>query len=142
MPSGQRWYCPRPGTSVTPSLEALLVHVLSCARGYMVWMCEVLELPEPGLRPAPSLESVEAEAEGYVEHVVERWRLPLAELTEEQAYDPAYETRWGVAYCNRLDARARDDAPSASSLSARRADRQGTAGSESARALMLAWIVQ
>ena len=81
------------------SLEALLVHVLGCARGYMFWMCEALELPDPGIRLAPSLERVEAEAESYVEHVVERWRLPLAELTEEQAYAPAYETRWGVAYC-------------------------------------------
>ena len=32
------------------SLEALGRHVLSAAAGYMIWMCEVLELPDPGIR--------------------------------------------------------------------------------------------
>ncbi len=81
------------------SLEALLVHVLRCARGYMAWMCEVLELPDPGIRPAPASGAVESEAEVYVEHLVEQWRTPLVELTEEQAYGPAHTTRWGVEYC-------------------------------------------
>ena len=38
------------------SLETLLHHVLGAARGYMTWMCEVLELPDPRIRipPEPS----------------------------------------------------------------------------------------
>ena len=32
------------------SLEALGRHVLSAAGGYMIWMCEVLALPDPGIR--------------------------------------------------------------------------------------------
>ncbi len=81
------------------SLEALLAHVLRCARHYMVWMCEVLELPDPGIRPEPAVEAVAAEAESYLEHVVERWGAPLAELTEGQAYRPNHATQWDVEYC-------------------------------------------
>src|ERR1700680_1319387 len=40
------------------SLEALGRHVLSAAGGYMIWMCEVLALPEPG---APSIKLVNGE---------------------------------------------------------------------------------
>ncbi len=81
------------------SLETVLRHVLWCARGYVVWMCEVLELPDPEIRPAPEADAAAAEAEDYVEHLVEKWRRPLAELTEEQAYRPSYTTRWKVDYC-------------------------------------------
>ena len=35
------------------SLETLLRHVLGAARGYMTWMCEVLELPDPQIRIPP-----------------------------------------------------------------------------------------
>ena len=81
------------------SLETLLKHVLYCARAYMTWICEVLELPDPEIRPAPEAEVVEADAESYLEHVIERWRAPLAEVPEERFYRPAYTTRWNVDYC-------------------------------------------
>ncbi len=80
------------------SMETLLAHVLGCARHYMVWMCQVLELPDPGIRPEPATEVVANEAESYLEHVVERWHAPLAALTEEQAYRPSHNTKWGVEY--------------------------------------------
>ena len=81
------------------SLEILLCHVLRCARGYMVWMCKVLGLPDPDILEAPEPTAVDAEAESYVEHVVERWRSPLIGLTEDQAYRPTYTSPWGVEYC-------------------------------------------
>ncbi len=81
------------------SLEMLLKHVLGCARGYMVWMCEKLELPGPEIRPVPEAGAVVVEAEDYVEHLALKWRTPLAGLTEDQAYRPAYTTRWNVDYC-------------------------------------------
>ncbi len=80
------------------SLDTLLKHVLGCARGYMEWICQVLELPDPGIRPEPAAGAVAAEAEDYVEHLVERWRTPLAELTEEQAYS-THTSFWNVDYC-------------------------------------------
>lgn len=81
------------------SLEALLAHVLRCARHYMVWMCEVLELPDPDIRPEPTIDAVGTEAEDYLEHVIERWRTPLAGLTEDQAYRPSHTAGWGADYC-------------------------------------------
>lgn len=80
------------------SLERLLLHVLGAARGYMVWICSVLGLPDPGIDPAPGAESAEAEAEPYLDHLLARWRLPLTEVAEER-FGEAYPSRWGVPYC-------------------------------------------
>ena len=40
------------------SLGALGRHVLSAAGGYMIWMCEALGLPDPGIRSAPKRQCV------------------------------------------------------------------------------------
>jgi len=56
------------------SLGALGRHVLSAAGGYLVWMCEVLRLPDPGVRPAPDAIAILRDADDYLEHVLERWR--------------------------------------------------------------------
>ncbi len=81
------------------SLESLLRHILRAARGYMTWMCENLGLPDPGIDPAPESVRVEAEAESYITHLLQKWRLPLADLPEDKFHAPAYTSRWGVAYC-------------------------------------------
>src|ERR1700758_3361111 len=61
------------------SLEVLGRHVLSAAGGYMIWMCEVLALPHPGIRSAPNASAIVRDADDYMEHVLERWRGPLRE---------------------------------------------------------------
>jgi hypothetical protein len=76
------------------SLQALLHHVLRASRGYMTWLCEKLGLPDPGIEPAPDADRVEAEAERYLEHLLERWRLPLAGV-EEKRFDAIHKARWG-----------------------------------------------
>lgn len=81
------------------SLESLLVHVLACARSYMVWMCEQLELPNPKIDPAPSAAEIEAEAERYLDHVVAGWLHPLKDVPEEHFEDREYRSRWNVLYC-------------------------------------------
>ena len=81
------------------SLSHLLFHLLRASRGYMVWMCEQLQLPEPQIRPTPVPEKVESEADQYLEHLLEKWREPLAEVDEEHFYEPAYKSRWGSLYC-------------------------------------------
>ncbi len=80
------------------SLEALLKHVLGSARHYMVWMCEQLDLPDPEIDPAPAPETIEAEAEAYLEHLARQWRTPLAEIEEERFDNPAYTSGWGMQY--------------------------------------------
>ncbi len=60
------------------SLDTVLQHVLKASRNMLTWICEKLELPDPGIQEAPEASRVDAEAERYVDHLLERWRLPLA----------------------------------------------------------------
>jgi uncharacterized damage-inducible protein DinB len=76
------------------SLESLLQHTLRAAGGYMIWLCEKLGLPDPGINPAPEASRVEQEAGSYIEHLLERWRLPLAEV-EEARFGAIHKSRWG-----------------------------------------------
>ncbi len=80
------------------SLETLLHHVLRSARGYMTWMCEKLALPDPGIEAAPEPPRVERDAARWTEHLLARWRLPLAGL-EEARFNETFKTRWGVDMC-------------------------------------------
>jgi len=81
------------------SLETLLRHVLRAARGYMTWMCQKLELPDPEINPAPKAEKIEAVADTYLEHLIERWKNPLATVPPEKFEEKLYTARWGVDYC-------------------------------------------
>ena len=81
------------------SLETLLRHVLRAAGGYLFWMCRQLDLPDPGIRPAPPVETVAEDAEEYLDHVLGRWREPLAGVTEDECYLPEYTSKWETRYC-------------------------------------------
>ena len=82
------------------SLDALGRHVLSAASGYLVWMCEVLALPDPQIRPAPDTTAIVGEADDYMGHVLERWQAsPLREVSDEQLEVPEYPSRWQTRYC-------------------------------------------
>ncbi len=81
------------------SYAALLRHVLRASRGYLTWICEQLGLPDPGVDPAPELERVESECDGYLIHLLSRWQEPLREVPEERFHQPEFRSRWGVLYC-------------------------------------------
>ena len=82
------------------SLSTLARHVLSAAAGYLVWMCEVLTLPDPEIRPAPDATAIVRDADEYMEHILERWRAgPLREISDEQLETPEYPSRWQTRYC-------------------------------------------
>src|ERR1700740_2423407 len=81
------------------SLEALGRHVLSAAGGYMIWMCEVLALPDPGIRSAPDTTAIVGGADVYREYLRERWRAPLRELPDKDLESPEYPSRWQTRYC-------------------------------------------
>ncbi|NQT33692.1 hypothetical protein HQ587_00770 [bacterium] len=81
------------------SWGALLRHVMRASRGYMTWICKVLELPDPKIRPTPEADVIEAEADEYLKHLIDRWRRPLADVPEERFYEPAYKSHWGSDYC-------------------------------------------
>jgi uncharacterized damage-inducible protein DinB len=80
------------------SLETLLHHILRAARGYMVWMCKQLELPDPDIKTTPDVTTIEAEADSYLEHVLERWPLPLVNVPEEKFGPHSYISNWGEAF--------------------------------------------
>jgi uncharacterized damage-inducible protein DinB len=77
------------------SLDSLLHHALGAARGYMRWLCEKLGLPNPGIDEEPEVSRVEREAERYMEHLLERWCLPLADV-EEARFGAVHTSDWGV----------------------------------------------
>ena len=73
--------------------------MLSAAGGYMTWMCEVLALPDPGIRPAPDVSAIVRDADDYLEHVLEQWRAPLIEVSDDILETPEYPSRWKTRYC-------------------------------------------
>ena len=77
------------------SLEALLHHGLRAARGYMTWLCEKLGLPDPGIDPAPAAAGIAEAADAYLEHLLARWRLPLAGVPAER-FAETHKSRWGA----------------------------------------------
>ncbi|MFZ1290674.1 MAG: hypothetical protein WAR79_11330 [Melioribacteraceae bacterium] len=81
------------------SLETLLFHVLRSARGYMTWICEKLNLPDPEINSPPEIDAIEKNADEYLVHLFEKWRLPLIEIEEEKFHSPTFTSRWGVNYC-------------------------------------------
>jgi hypothetical protein len=81
------------------SLDALGRHVLSAAGGYMVWMCKMLALPDPGIRSAPDAAAIVREADEYLEHVLERWRAPLSEVSDDMLETTEYPSEWKTRYC-------------------------------------------
>jgi uncharacterized damage-inducible protein DinB len=76
------------------SLQSLLYHVLRCPRRYMTWICEKLGLPDPGIDQPPPVERIEEDAERFLLHVLDRWRLPLAHLDEER-FGEIHVSYWG-----------------------------------------------
>ena len=95
----QAWGVKLPTTddSDYASLESLLRHVLGAAGGYLKWSAKVLDLPDPGVDPVPPVEAIDAEAEAYLEHVLDRWWSPLHDVPEER-FEVAYKSNWGTPY--------------------------------------------
>ena len=61
------------------SMEELLYHALGAAHAYMVWMCEMLQLPDPQIDRPPDAAVLPDRAQAYLDYLLERWRAPLAD---------------------------------------------------------------
>jgi hypothetical protein len=81
------------------SFDMLLRHVLRWARGYMNWICEKLELPDPDIKAVPEAEVIEAEVNDYLQHLLKQWRRPLIDVPEERFYKPEFTAPWKSDYC-------------------------------------------
>lgn len=80
------------------SLETLLYHLLRSARGYMVWICKQLNLPDPQIDEAPLPEIVVEKAESYLDYLMEKWNYPLKDVPQEKFEDKVYKSNWDVDY--------------------------------------------
>ena len=81
------------------SLDTLLRHILRAARGYMTWICNNLDLPDPEIEKTPEAGLIATTADEYMSHLLEKWRLPLVDIPEDKFHKPTYTSRWGVDYC-------------------------------------------
>jgi hypothetical protein len=60
----------------------------------MLWICKQLNLPDPEIKPVSVIDSTEAEV--YLELLLARWRLPLANVEDETLYYPEYPSNGGT----------------------------------------------
>ena len=90
---------PRTDDPAYASLDTLLHHVLGTAGSYMTWMCEALGLSDPKIRILPEPTALAAEADSYMEHVLEKWRTPLRDVGDDRLETPEYPSRWQTRYC-------------------------------------------
>ena len=81
------------------SLETLLKHIFRAARGYIMWICGKLNLPDPEIEPAPEPGLIESKIDDYLDHLSEKWKHPLTEIPEEKFHAPTFTSNWGVEYC-------------------------------------------
>jgi len=81
------------------SFDALLEHILRWSRTYIVWACEQLDIPEPGIQPAPDVDGVDAVSENYLDHLLDGWRTALREVPAERFFGDVYPAPWGTPYC-------------------------------------------
>ena len=96
----------RAGLSLPPSedpdcasLEALLHHVVGCARGYLDWICEILALPVPAATPLPGPEDLARAPGPVIDAVLAAWRGPLRDVDGRALDRTEARSRWGVTYC-------------------------------------------
>jgi hypothetical protein len=79
------------------SLNALARHVLGSAGGYLRWIARHLELPDPAIDPVPPVHEIERHVDAYLEHLVDRWRLPLRDVAPER-FRASFRSEWGLDY--------------------------------------------
>ena len=107
------------------SLETLLHHLLRSARGYLQWICRQLQLPDPGIDPAPPAECAADQGTAYLRHLLQRWRTPLSGVEAQAFRDRTYPLTWQPPPLR--DVGARRDAPDSAQFPASQPDRRPTA---------------
>ena len=89
---------PRTNDENYQALETLLRHILDAAGDYMVGICIDSELPDPEIKPAPSVDVIETEAESCLGHILARWRLSLADVADDKLEPPPKLYTLGMHY--------------------------------------------
>ena len=77
------------------SLDTILRHVFRAARGYMTWTCRTLDLADPEIRDAPEVEALAEGVQDHLEHLLECWALPLADVSAHAFDEVSAASSWG-----------------------------------------------
>ena len=83
------------GDSDYESAERLATHLQAAARGYLLWICEMLGRPIEGLPRVVDPQIVVPRLDAFMAETLEAWRTHLAPLENEQIADKQYLSRWG-----------------------------------------------
>ena len=88
-----------PATS-DPSYEnfdVLMFHGLRACRGYLTWLCEVLNRPDPRVPPPPDAEKVATQGAAYLKTLAKAWEKHMAWASTRTLDSPrVYTSRWGA----------------------------------------------
>jgi hypothetical protein len=80
------------------SLDALLLHVMTCASRYIDWSARALGIPPPALPDLPDEEGIEAAADRVLEAILEAWRTPMSHLPYGVFGNATHKAWWGTPY--------------------------------------------
>lgn len=79
------------------SLDLLMRHPLRSCRGYLTWLCEVLDRPDPGVPDPPAPERVAAEGPAYLKVLAKAWERHMAWMPSSVLDSfTAHTSRWGA----------------------------------------------
>ena len=83
------------GDAAYESRDHLVAHVQGSARGYLLWIWEVLESPIEGLPLTRDPRIVVPRLDAFMAETLDGWRRHLAPLVDEQLAPKQYFSRWG-----------------------------------------------
>ena len=79
------------------NLDELMRHPLRSCRGYMTWLCEVLERPDPGVPDPPEAKDVAAKGAAYLKVLEKKWQTHMAWMPNKVLDSAVVHTsRWGA----------------------------------------------
>jgi hypothetical protein len=77
------------------SIDVLMRHPLRACRGYLTWLCEVLERPDPKVPDPPEPEHVAAKGAAYLKVLDKAWHKHMAWMSTEVLDSvTVYKSRW------------------------------------------------
>jgi hypothetical protein len=66
---------------------------------YMVWICNKLNLDNPGITSPPPFNKIQNKARDYLKHIIKRWSFPLVNVPEDLFFGTSYKSNWGDDFC-------------------------------------------
>ncbi len=80
------------------TIDTMLHHVLRASRGYVLWICDNLNLDKPDIISPSKTMDFKTEALSYLESLLDVWSTALIYVTDDQCYIE-FKSRWNTIYC-------------------------------------------